>query len=94
MAVVVVAEIDGGDQQFFEQVRGKAMPGDRLPDRCKAQIAGPIEGGWRVITVWDTEEQFHGFRNEKLIPAIRETAGEGGIAPDIRADPVHTFVVA
>jgi hypothetical protein len=92
MAVVVVAEIEGGNQEIYEQVSEKAIPGDQLPDGAKVHIAGPAEAGWRVITVWDSEEQFHRFRDEKLIPALRE-AGEGErIAPRIQADPVHRLI--
>lgn len=95
MAVVVVAEIEGGNQEFYDQVTAKVMPGgDQLADGGKVHIAGPTKGGWRVITVWDSEEQFHQFRNDKLIPAIREVAGEGGVAPSISADPVYKLITS
>jgi hypothetical protein len=94
MAVVVVAEVDGGSQEFFEKVSGQAMPDAQLPEGCQIQIAGPIEGGWRIITVWDTEDQYNQFRNDKLIPALRE-AGEGDrIAPTITTQPVHRVLTA
>jgi len=90
---VIVNEIEGGNQDFYEQVNPKVMP-DGLPDGCQAHIAGPVQNGWRVITVWDSEEQFQQFRDEKLIPAIREAGGEDRIAPSISADPVHKFITA
>jgi hypothetical protein len=95
MAVVVVAEMENGDQEFYDNVTAKVMPGgDQLPDGGKVHIAGPSGDGWRVITVWDTEEQFHQFRNEKLIPAIREVLGEEGVAPNISAEPVYRLITA
>jgi hypothetical protein len=57
-------------------------------------IAGPIDGGWRVITVWDSEEQFQQFRTEKLIPAVQEVAGPERVAPNIKAHPVHKHITA
>ncbi len=94
MTVVVVSEVEGGNQDFFDEVSGKAMPGAQLPDGCQVQIAGPIEGGWRVITVWDSEGQYEQFRNDKLVPALRE-AGEGDrIAPNISANPVYRILTA
>ena len=94
MSVVVVAEVDGGNKDFFEKVSGKAMPGGELPEGCQVQIAGPIEGGWRVITVWDSEDRYNEFRTERLIPALQE-AGEGDrVAPNIRTDPVHRLLTA
>jgi heme-degrading monooxygenase HmoA len=94
MAVVVVAEIEGGNQDFYEQVNAKAMPGGELPGGGQVHIAGPTERGWRVITVWDSEQQFQQFRNERLIPALREAGGDDRIAPKISADPVHRLITA
>jgi hypothetical protein len=93
MAVVVVAEVEDGDQDFYDQVTAKVMPdGAQMPEGGKVHIAGPAKGGWRVITVWDSEEQFHKFRNEKLIPAIREVRGEGAVAPNISVEPVYRLI--
>jgi hypothetical protein len=94
MAVVIVNEIEGGNEDFYEQVNPKVMPGGNLPDGCQLHIAGPVENGWRVITVWDSEDQFQQFRDETLIPAIREAGGEERIAPHISADPVHKLITA
>jgi len=94
MAVVIVNEIEGGNEDFYEQVNPKVMPGGQLPDGCKLHIAGPVDNGWRVITVWDSEDQFQQFRDEKLIPAIREVGSEERIAPQIKTDPVHNLITA
>jgi hypothetical protein len=94
MAVVIVNEIEGGDQDFYEQVNSKVMPGGNLPDGCQAHIAGPIDNGWRVITVWESEDRFQQFRDETLIPAMRETGAEDRIAPQISANPVHVLRTA
>ena len=58
MAVVIVNEIAGGDQGLYDALKPRTMPDGRLPDGCSLRIAGPMDGGWRVITVWDSEEQF------------------------------------
>jgi hypothetical protein len=94
MAVVVVNEIEGGNQDFYEQVNPRVMPGGQLPDGCQLHIAGPVENGWRVITVWDSDEQFQQFRNDKLIPAMRELGGDARIAPSIESEPVHRLLTA
>lgn len=94
MSVVVVAEIEGGNQELYENVSGQTMPGGQLPDGAQVHVAGPIENGWRVITVWDSEEQFNRFRDEKLIPALQEAGEEDRVAPRIQADPVHRVITA
>jgi hypothetical protein len=94
MAVVIVNEIEGGNQEFYESVNPKVMPDGQLPEGCQVHIAGPIENGWRVISVWDSDEQFQQFRNEKLIPAMREAGGEARIAPSINTNQVHRLLTA
>jgi hypothetical protein len=94
VAVVVVNEIEGGNQDFYDQVNPKVMPGGNLPEGCQLHIAGPIDNGWRVITVWDSEDQFQQFRNETLIPAMREAGGEDRIAPQIKTNAVHKLITA
>jgi hypothetical protein len=94
MAVVIVNEIEGGSQEMYDQVNPKVMEGGRLPDGCQLHIAGPIDSGWRVITVWDSEEQFQQFRDETLIPALREADEGDRIAPHITAQPVHKLLTA
>ena len=94
MAVVIVNEIEGGSQEMYDSVNPKVMEGGNLPDGCQLHIAGPMDGGWRVITVWDSEDQFQQFRDEKLLPALKE-AGEGDrIAPNISAQPVHNLITS
>jgi hypothetical protein len=92
MAVVIVNEIEGGSQDLYDEVNPKVMQGGSLPDGCQAHIAGPIDNGWRVISVWDSEDQFQQFRDETLIPALREAGGEERIAPSISADPIYKFM--
>jgi hypothetical protein len=93
MAVVVVNEIEGGSQEMYDRVNPKVMP-EGLPEGCQAHIAGPVDGGWRVITVWESEERFQQFRDETLLPALRE-AGEGErIAPNMSTAPVYKLMTA
>jgi hypothetical protein len=93
MSVVVSAVSPGFSAELYEAVVARVMPGDQLPDGCHAHIAGPVEGGWRVITVWDSRDEFERFREETLLPAIREVAeGEPPPPPEAQVDPVHKLV--
>jgi hypothetical protein len=93
MAIVIANTINGGDEEMYEAVTQKVM-GDQLPDGCQVHIAGPVPGGWRVITVWDSDAAFNRFREEKLIPAILEERGEEAVAPNIETHPVHRVMTA
>ena len=95
MAVVVSAVSPGFTAEIYDTVTDRAMPGDELPEGCQLHLAGPVEQGWRVITVWESSEAFHRFREEKLLPAIREASGgdvPSGVEPDV--DPVHKLITA
>ena len=94
MAVVIVNEMEGGSQDLYDQVNPRVMEGGKLPDGCQLHIAGPYEGGWRVITVWDSEESFQQFRDEKLIPALQEAGSADRIVPSITANPVHNLITS
>lgn len=93
MAVVVVGNIPNGTKEMYEAVNDKVMPGRELPEGCQAHIAGPVDGGWRVITVWDAAEDFHRFRDERLMPAFQELgAGPGG--PEVDIGEVDTLLLS
>lgn len=94
MAVVIVNDIEGGNEELYESVNPKVMPDGKLPDGCQAHIAGPTDSGWRVISVWNSEDEFQQFRDEKLLPAMKEAGNEDRIAPSISSDPVHKFITA
>ena len=92
MAVVIVNEMEGASQEIYDEVNPKVMEGGKLPDGCQLHIAGPIDNGWRVITVWESEDRFQQFRDEKLIPALKEAGEDQRIAPSITAQPVHNLI--
>jgi hypothetical protein len=51
------------------------------PDGLLAHVAGPIEGGWRVINVWADEAAFRRFQSERLLRAAGLAAQEEGFDP-------------
>jgi hypothetical protein len=39
-------------------------------DKCIAHVVGPIEGGIRMIDVWESEDAYRAFMQNHLYPAI------------------------
>lgn len=39
-------------------------------DRCIAHVVGPIDGGIRMIDVWESEAHYRTFMQDHLYPAI------------------------
>ena len=90
VVVTVVAPIAS---DMYDAVSAKTMPGGQLPEGCQLHVAGPFEQGWRVITVWDEAEQFHRFREERLLPTIREqSGGSEDRPPQIDINPFHRLI--
>ena len=48
--------------------------GSLLPDGARLLLWGPADRGWRVITVWDSQDACERFFAERLAPAF-EAAG-------------------
>jgi hypothetical protein len=92
MAIVVVGVIPGGNQETYQNVSAKAMSGGQLPDGCQLHVAGPVDEGWRIITVWDSPEHLERFRNERLLPALREAGVEDNVTPQV--NPAHKVITA
>lgn len=41
-------------------------------DKCIAHVVGPIDGGIRMIDVWESEEDYRAFMQDHLYPALAE----------------------
>jgi hypothetical protein len=87
----IIENPDAGRGQF-EQINAHLRDtGAFPPDGQQLLIAGPADRGWRVISVWDSEEALERFYTEGLPAACT--------AVDIRYDrmtrttfEVHTLV--
>jgi hypothetical protein len=72
MAVIVIAETPGLDAEGYERViKEQGHQVSELPAGCTAHFAGPVEGGWRVVAVWDSAEQVAEFGRTVLGPAMQ-----------------------
>ena len=87
MAIVIISNIPGGtaeqDDAIVQQMNlaGNPVPGSLV------RLAGPFEGGWRIISVWESQEAFDTFRRERLEPALRQA---GRQVPQFQISPLHS----
>jgi len=92
MAVGMLMEIPGGTQELYDGVMD-AMDWDSRPqpDGLVAHFAGPTGDGWFVFDVWESQEAFGRFAEERLKPALAQVAGEPpAVAP--RFIPLHNQI--
>lgn len=87
MAVAMMVENPEGSQELYEQIR--AQLGLEKPAGGIIHIAGPSpNGGWRVVEVWESEEEANRFLQDRFFPALR-LLGFSGPPPKREFWPVH-----
>jgi hypothetical protein len=75
MAFCQIVEIaEQTDEQAAEVHAHVRRTGPVPPEGARLMIAGPASPGWRVISVWDSEQARDRFFAERLRPAY-EAAG-------------------
>lgn len=90
MAIALIMEFPGITQQQYETA-GAAL-GDPRTHGALVHIAGPMEGGWRVVEVWPSQEVVQGFFGAETTQQAFQKAGIPPVQPTIF--PVHVLVTA
>jgi len=89
MAVAVLVEIAGGTAEQYDAIMADMKRGDWPPPHSVSHVAGPFEGGWRVVDVWDSADAFDAFAREQIVPLAQK---HGMTAPpQITMWPVHNM---
>jgi hypothetical protein len=75
MAFCSILEDLGQTPERAEQITAHLLcSGSLLPDGARLLLCGPADRGWRMLTVWDSEEARDRFFEERLRAAY-ESAG-------------------
>jgi hypothetical protein len=91
MAIAMMVDNPEGSQEIYDKVREHLALGD-VPAGGIFHVAGPgPNGGWRVIEVWESEEDAKRFVKEQLEPAF-EALGLPR-PPGREFWPVHNIVM-
>ena len=73
MALCMIVENRGQSQEQAEHVMAHVRStGPVPPAGARLVLAGPADPGWRVISVWDSEEARDRFLAERLMPAYED----------------------
>jgi hypothetical protein len=86
MAIAFLLEWPGVTQAQYDAVIQELDLGGRVAPGGVFHVAGPMEGGWRVVDVWESQEVFDTFLREKLGQALQHA---GVQPPQVQAWPVH-----
>jgi len=89
MAVLVVVEAEGATaEQDASMVKALDLESSP-PAGARMRMAGPTAGGWRIVSLWDSEADFERFRDERLMPQLTH-AGIAIRSPEIW--PIETVL--
>jgi hypothetical protein len=66
---------EGGTKEQYRAVVAAAHPEGGLPPGQSYHAAGPTQGGWLVVAVWDSKASCEKFVSDTLIPALQNTSG-------------------
>ena len=87
MAVGVIFELPGVTQEQYDTASEQVDSGSPM-EGCLVHVAGPMEGGWRVVKVWESQEAANGFFRERL-QLVMEGVGIPTVEPKVF--PVHVL---
>ncbi len=90
MAVLVIGELQGGDAALDARMMQELGLQNTPAPGALARFAGPTEKGWRVITVWESEDAYRTFERERLMPMFDRL----GISPTTQVSPLESVRIA
>ncbi len=94
MAYVITHFFEGGTAEQYEVVVGAAHPAGALPAGQTYHVAGPTEGGWLVVAVWNSKDAYERFLNETLMPTLAGVSGGFSGPPQERTAEISNLVTA
>jgi quinol monooxygenase YgiN len=92
MAVVMVQDVDGGNQALYDRINEHLRAREDPPAGLIIHTAGPTESGWRVVDVWESAEALTRFRDERLMPAIRAAVDSMPSQPRVQVNEVYDLL--
>jgi hypothetical protein len=82
----------GTEEQYRTSIEA-VHPPSGLPDGQKYHAAGPTEGGFLIVAVWESKEHSDRFVNETLMPKMPIEGGFAG-PPQERVAEIVNLVSA
>jgi hypothetical protein len=71
MAIAMYMQFPHTTREQYDKVVKDLSLKDKTPAGLLYHVAGPLEGGWCVMDVWDNQASFDKFYKEKLEKAMQ-----------------------
>ena len=89
MATAMVMEWPGVTEEQYDRVMELLGLDESPPQGGIFHVAGPGSGGWRVVDIWESQDHFERFAQERLMPAVQQAGLKG--EPQTHFFPVHNL---
>ena len=88
-AVAIALEFEGMTEETYNKLLKEAVPSGGLTKGDLFHVAGPVQGGFKVVNVWESQALLDNFFQTVMGPALHRT----GIAqPKVEIWPVHRMI--
>ncbi len=82
MAYTIMHHFPGGTKEQYEASLAAVHPNrDSLPKGQTFHAAGPTAGGWTIVAVHDSKENWETFRDNILLPKMQAGIKGGLVSP-------------
>ncbi len=75
MAIGLIMQFTGVRREQYDAVMDKLGLTGNWPQGIVSHVAGGTDGGWVVVDVWESREQFDAFFEARLKPAFQAAGG-------------------
>ena len=76
MAWVLIQKAQEASWADYERVSHAVGGDENAPEGLILHAAGEENGRWRSVSVWESEAAYERFRDERLMPAVRQAMGD------------------
>jgi hypothetical protein len=87
MATVILMHWREATPEQYDRAREMVGWDRETPAGAKLHVSGFDDDGLHVTDVWDSEQSFNTFMQQRLAPAIQEIGIQG--QPDVKFFPMH-----
>ena len=75
MAILFIQDVDGGNRWLYDQISAAVGYHDEPPEGLICHTAGPVDGGWHNVDVWESVAALERFRDDRLDAVVRRLGG-------------------
>jgi hypothetical protein len=87
MAVIMTSDVVGQTRSGYDGLFGVVSPALTQAQGLILHVSHPVDGGWRVIEIWQSREDAARFFASAIAPNLPE-----GIRPKLTFEPLHDLL--